>query len=44
MFGGVDFDYSDEQSTYNKLQITFQYAWFTIERNGKTLYKAKFKK
>ena len=44
MFGGVDFDYTDEQSTYNKLQITFQYAWFTIEKNGETLYKAKFKK
>lgn len=44
MFGGVDMDYSDEVATYNKLQITFQYAWFTIEKNGETLYKEKFKK
>lgn len=44
IFGGVDMDYSDEQATYNKLQITFQYKYFTIEKDSNTLYKMKFDK
>lgn len=43
IFGSVDFDYSDESTTYLKLMVTFNYKWFTIEKNSKTLYKEKFK-
>lgn len=43
IFGNVDFDYTDENSTYNKLNVQFQYKWFTIEKNNQTVTKMKFK-
>lgn len=44
MFGGVDFDLSDEQATYNKLPVTFQYKWFTLEKNHNLVNKIQFNK